>query len=117
MFNVSIYESENIFKDPKGRSEVIPNQALHLREIIKRSMSGQILAEVQGNQLEYGEDESEEGIDLFEPDDDRFEIQDKLSYFEARLEEMKKAQKAQKEAKSKEQKDEAKDVQAEDDLP
>lgn len=99
MFNVSIYECIQVGEVNQGRSEVIPNQALHIREILQRSARGQNLYEVQANNLEYGPDEDEDSQDLFEPSDDKFEIHDKLSYYEARVLEMKKAQKQALEAK------------------
>lgn len=89
MFDIKIYESKDVCEHPKGRSEVIPNQALSLREIIQRSSRGQVLREVQGNELQYGEDEDEDGIDMFAPDDDKFDVRDKLTYFEQRLEKAK----------------------------
>lgn len=100
MFNVPIYLSECVYKRSTGRSEVIPNQALHIREILERSARGQFLTQVQMNALQYGQDEPEDGNDFFEPDDDRLDIQDKLSYLELRLKEAKEAQKRHKEAKS-----------------
>lgn len=99
MFNVPIYECTQVGEVNQGRSEVIPNQALHIREILQRSARGQYLPEVQANTLEYGPDEDEDGQDLFLPTDDKFEIYDKLSYYEARILEMKKAQKQAQEAK------------------
>lgn len=114
MFDVNIYESKDPFEHPKGRSEVIPNQALSLREIIERSSRGQMLREVQGNELQYGEDEDEDGIDMFAPDDDKFDVRDKLSYFEARLQRAKAEQAArQQELSSKKTKvEEAKPAKA-----
>lgn len=103
MFNVPIYECTQVGEVNQGRSEVIPNQALHIREILQRSARGQNLPEVQANNLDYGPDEDEDASDLFEPTDDKFEIQDKLSYYEARVLEMKKAQKKALEAKKAEE--------------
>lgn len=99
MFNVPIYQCTQAGEVNTHRSEVIPNQALNLREIIQRSARGQFLAEVQANALEYGEDENEDNHDLFEPDDTRQEVHDKLGYYQARVLEMKKAQEAAKQAK------------------
>ncbi len=104
MFNVPIYESENTLEIVKGRSEVIPNQALSIREIIQRSNRGQLLAEVQGNILQYGEDEDPDGEDIFEYDDDKFDQRDKLSYLEQRLQEAKVADAEYKKQKEEEAK-------------
>lgn len=104
MFNVPIYESENTLEIVKGRSEVIPNQALSIREIIQRSNRGQLLAEVQGNQLQYGDDEDPDGEDFFEYDDDKFDQRDKLSYLEQRLQEAKAADEEYKKKKEEEAK-------------
>lgn len=104
MFNVPIYESENTLEIVKGRSEVIPNQALSIREIIQRSNRGQLLAEVQGNVLQYGEDEDPNGEDIFEYDDDKLDQRDKLSYLEQRLLEAKVANAAYKKQKEEEAK-------------
>lgn len=114
MFNVIIYASDKTCEDPKGRSEMIPNQAKNLREILARSARGQILPEVLANSLQYGDDEDPEGNDLFDPEDDKFDVRDKLSYFEIRLQQAKDAQKAAKEAKLAQSKDEAKDNADED---
>lgn len=108
MFNVSIYACSTRGEVPQGRSELIPNQALSIRQIIERSSRGQILAEVQGNQLQYGDDEDEEGVDLFDPDDDKFDVRDKLSYYEQRLA----SAKAEKEAYEKQKNEEAKKAEA-----
>lgn len=94
MFNVPIYQCTQVGEVNQGRSELIPNQALHIREILQRSARGQNLAEVQANNLEYGPDEDEDNQDLFLPSDDKLEVLDKLSYYEARLLEMKKAKEA-----------------------
>lgn len=99
MFNVPIYQCTQVGEVNAHRSEVIPNQAINLREIIQRSARGQFLAEVQANALQYGEDENEDSHDLFEIDDTRQEVHDKLGYYEARVLEMKKAQEAANEAK------------------
>ena len=99
MYNVPIYESESVFENPKGRSEVIPNQALSIRDIVTRSSRGQFLAEVQGNTLQYGDDENEDERDFFEPDEDRFDQIDKLSYYEERLNAAKASRKAYEEQK------------------
>lgn len=99
MFNVSIYKSENVTEKVSGRSEVIPNQALSLRQIIERSARGMQMREMLANQLQYGEDENEDGEDLFDLTDDKFDVRDKLSYLEQRLE----AAKAAKAAYEKEQ--------------
>lgn len=104
MFNVPIYESVNTLEHVKGRSEVIPNQALSIREIIQRSNRGQILAEVQGNNLQYGDDQDPDGEDFFEYDDDKLDQRDKLSYLEQRLKEAKEADAAYKKQKEEEAK-------------
>lgn len=109
MFNVPIYQCTQVGEVNTHRSEVIPNQAINLREIIQRSARGQFLAEVQANALEYGEDENEDNFDLFAIDDTRQEVHDKLGYYEARLIEMKKAQEAEKQAKLKEKGKETKE--------
>lgn len=109
MFNVSIYQCSTRGEVPHGRSELIPNQALSIRQIIERSSRGQILAEVQGNALQYGDDEDEDGNDFFEYDDDKFEVRDKVSYFEARLAHAK----AEKEAYEKRKKEEAEKARSE----
>ena len=114
MFNVPIYLSECVSKRSSGRSEVIPNQALHIREILERSARGQFLTQVQMNALQYGEDEPEDGNDLFDTDDDRLDMQDKLSYLEQRLQEAKNAQKRHLEEKSKQIEDETKQSVVED---
>lgn len=114
MFNVNIYASNKTCEDPKGRSEMIPNQAKNLREILARSARGQILPEVQANALQYGDDEDPEGNDLFDPEDDKFDVRDKVSYYEIRLQQAKDAQKAAKEAKLVQLKDEANDNANED---
>lgn len=94
MFNVPIYDSENVTEKVSGRSEVIPNQALSLRQIIERSARGMQMREMLANQLQYGEDENEDGEDLFDLTDDKFEVRDKLSYLEQRLESAKAAKAA-----------------------
>lgn len=94
MFNVLIYHSENVTEKVSGRSEVIPNQALSLRQIIERSARGMQMREMMLNHLQYGEDESEDGEDLFDPYDDKFDVRDKLSYLEQRLESAKAAKAA-----------------------
>lgn len=99
MYNIPIYESENVLEFPSGRSETIPNQTKSVREILARSARGQILSEVQANNLQYGEDEDPEGMDFIRPEDDKFDVRDKLSYYERRLQQAKDAQKAAKEAK------------------
>lgn len=114
MFNVSIYASNKTCEDSKGRSEMIPNQAKNLREILARSARGQILPEVQANSLQYGDDEDPEGHDFLDPEDDKFDVRDKLSYYELRLQQAKDAQEAAKEAKIVQHKDEAKDNANED---
>lgn len=117
MFNVPIYLSECVSKRSTGRSEVIPNQALHIREILERSARGQFLTQVQMNALQYGQDEPEDGNDLFETDDDRLDMQDKLSYLELRLKEAKEAQKRHLEAKSQQNEDKTKQSVVEDEKP
>lgn len=87
MFNVNIYASECITKRCSGRSQVIPNQALHVREILLRSARGQMLSEVQQNELQYGDDESEDGQDLFSADMDKMERRDVVDYLEMRIRE------------------------------
>ena len=108
MFNVPIYGCSIRGEVPHGRSELIPNQALSIRQIIERSSRGQILAEVQRNQLQYGEDEDEDGVDLFDPEDDKFDVRDKLSYYEQRLA----SAKAEKEAYEKQKKEDAEKAKA-----
>lgn len=109
MFNVPIYQCTQVGEVNQGRSELIPNQALHIREILQRSARGQNLPEVQANNLEYGKDENEDNHDLFDPSDDKLEVLDKLSYYEARVLEMKKARDAAKKAKLEEKGKETKD--------
>lgn len=85
-------------KHCKGRSEVIPNQALSLRDIMIRSLRGQYLAEVAANQLQFGEDESEsDDLPEFE---DKFDMLDHASYLEQRVNEFKAAKEAEKAAKA-----------------
>ncbi len=115
MFNVNIYGSDSVFENPKGRSEVIPNQAMSIREIVARSSRGQVLSEVQGNELQYGEDEDEDGNDIVEYDDDKFEVRDKLSYLEERINSAKAAQEALK--KQKEAEEEANASKAPEEAP
>lgn len=82
-----------------GRSETVPNQALSLRDIIMRSSRGQYLAEVAGNQLQYGEDEDPDN-DTLDGIEDKFDALDRASYLEARLAELRAAQ-VRKEAEKK----------------
>lgn len=117
MFNVPIYLSECVSKRSTGRSEVIPNQALHIREILERSARGQFLTQVQMNALQYGQDEPEDGNDLFDPDDDRLDMHDKLSYLEQRILEAKNAQKRHLEAQEAANKDKTEHSVVEDDKP
>ena len=85
-------------KHCKGRSEVIPNQALSLRDIMNRSLRGQYLAEVAANQLQYGDDAPEDdGMPDFE---DKFDVLDHASYLEQRVNEFKAAKEAEIAAKA-----------------
>lgn len=111
MFNVPIYISENVTEKVSGRSEVIPNQALSLRQIIERSARGMQMRELMLNQLQFGEDENEDGEDLFDLTDDKFEIRDKLSYLEQRLQSAKAAEAAY-EKEQVEKANEAKSIEA-----
>lgn len=109
-----IYESKHIQEKPRGRSEVIPNQALSLRQIIEKSSRGMMLSEVRANQLQYGDDEDEDGRDLFTQEDDIFDVHDRLSYYEQRLQQEKEVRKASIEAQkqSKNASEEAKGTEA-----
>lgn len=95
-------------ENPVGESETVPNQALHIREIMERSARGQILPEVQYNELQYGDDLPEELADLDDMDDFS-DIEEKISYYENRVKEMKDAKEA---AKKKEEAEKAKRSEA-----
>lgn len=80
------------YEHPKGKSQTIPNQALQIREIMFRSLRGQILPEVTGNNLEYGDDEDFE--DAFSPEQDLTDIeanQSQIDYLSQRVEQAKQA--------------------------
>lgn len=82
------------YKHCVGRSEVVPNQALSLREIMNRSLKGQRLMEVTMNQLQYGEDDREDPeLPEFE---DKFDVLDHANYLEQRVAEYKAAIEAEK---------------------
>lgn len=68
---------------PVGRSETIPNQGLMIRDIMARSLRGQILPEVQMNHLQYGPDSSFDSADF--EGEDLTDVQENLSYLEARV--------------------------------
>lgn len=79
----------DIFEHPKGKSEVVPNQALNIRDIMLRSLRGAILPEVQNNQLEFGDDETHD--DAFNPEIDLTDIEEtaeKVSYLNQRIKQL-----------------------------
>ena len=76
----------------KGESMTVPNQALKIRDIMERSLRGQILPEVQMNSLQYGNDMSHDMAELDELGD-RTDIEEYANYLESRIKEQKEAQK------------------------
>lgn len=85
---------------PKGISQTVPSQALQIRDIMERSLRGQILPEIQGNQLQYGEDLPHELADVDELED-RTDVEEYVGYLENRVKAQKEAQERAKSEKAK----------------
>lgn len=84
----------DIFEVSKGKSETIPGRALHICEIMLRSLRGAILSEVQNNKLDYGEDEGFE--DAFDHEVDLTDLDETMqqrSYLEQRIQQASKQKK------------------------
>lgn len=74
---------EELFECPKGRSETIPNQALHISELMNRSARLQHIPYLPDSE----DDEDNIDIDFNDDVEDRFDVIDRLSYLEARQKE------------------------------
>lgn len=83
-----------------GESMTVPNQALKIRDIMERSLRGQILPEVQMNSLQFGDDMPHDMADIDEFDD-RTDIEEYVNYLEKRIKEQKEAQERAKDEKAK----------------
>lgn len=99
---------------PYGKSETVPDQALKIRDIMERSLRGQILPELQQNQLQYGDDQDHEMSD-FDNLGDLSDIEESVSYLEGRIKEQKEALERQKEAQEREKSEKAKQSEADKD--
>lgn len=93
-------------------SMTVPNQALKIRDIMERSLRGQILPEVQMNSLQFGDDMPHDMADLDEFDD-RTDVEEYANYIEKRIKEQKEAQERAKAEKAKQS--EADEAKAEND--
>lgn len=89
-----------LVEDPVGDSMTVPNQALKIRDIMERSLRGQLLPEVQGNVLQYGDDMPEDLAELDEMED-RVDVEEYANYLESRVIEQKEALKRAKEEETK----------------
>lgn len=83
-----------------GESMTVPNQALKIRDIMERSLRGQILPEVQMNNLQYGPDMPHELSDIDELED-RTDVEEYANYLEKRITQQKEAQERAKAEKAK----------------
>lgn len=85
----------DICEYPKGKSETVPGRALHIGDIMLRSLRGAILPEVQNNHLEYGDDEDFEDAMPQETDlTDIDETLERRSYLEERIKQIKAVKKS-----------------------
>ena len=89
---------------PKGISQTVPSQALQVRDIMERSLRGQILPEIQMNQLQYGENLPHDVAEVDELED-RTDVEEYVGYLESRV-------KAQKEAIERAKSEKAKQSEA-----
>lgn len=94
------FEIDSCIQMCEGISETVPNQALKIRDIMERSLRGQILPEVQQNQLQYGQDLPHELAELDEFED-RTDVEEYANYLEKRIEEQKQALEREKSEKAK----------------
>lgn len=85
------FQPDSCLQECKGESMTVPNQALKIRDIMERSLRGQILPEVQMNSLQYGDDMSHEMADIDEFED-RTDVEEYANYLEKRIKEQKEAQ-------------------------
>lgn len=83
-----------------GESMTVPNQALKIRDIMERSLRGQILPEVQMNSLQFGDDMPHE-MAVLDEFDDRTDVEEYANYLEKRIKEQKEAQKRAESEKAK----------------
>lgn len=77
-------------QEPKGDSMTVPNQALKIRDIMERSLRGQILPELQQNVLQYGEDLPMDLSDLDEFED-LTDVEEYTNYLGKRINQQKEA--------------------------
>lgn len=98
---------DSCVQEPKGISQTVPSQSLHVRDIMERSLRGQILPEIQMNQLQYGKDLPHD-LAVVDELEDRTDVEEYIGYLENRV-------KAQKEALEREKSEKAKQSEADKD--